>query len=298
MPSWSPGDGGGGGGAGGGGGGGGGAGGGGSGRGGGGAVGGGGGRGGGIALDFRRGKSAKKLLQIEWVYPVWKPVASEQPAGDGRTVVKQVERALPLEQAYELVTDGDRRPVLILRECERCKGTDHAFLSRSLDNEQTVLLAHWFRCVKLPPNVLTENHPFYNLFKRVKEGERIPHLFFVDPDGSNKAELPGDQPQTVLWQTMLSYLERCYAESAKDAIKELRQLLSQFDKIDAEEVLVKGKLDKEIEKNGPESAKVQKLEADLAKLAKDREKLVAREKELRDLALKDMSATTGAGAAK
>lgn len=261
-------------------------------------MGGGGGRGGGIALDFRRGKSAKKLLEIDWVYPVWKPVESAKPASDQHTVVKQVERALPIAQAYELVTDGDRRPVLILRECERCKGTDHAFLSRTLDNEQTVLLAHWFRCVKLPPNVLTENHPFYNLFKREKEGEKIPHLFFVDPDGSNKSELPGDQPQTQLWQVMFSYLDRCYAEDAKASIKELRQLLSQFDKLDAEEQLVKGRLDKEIEKNGPESAKVKKFEADLAKLGKDREKLVAREKELRDLALKAMPATAGAGAQK
>jgi hypothetical protein len=258
---------------------------------------GGGGRGGGIALDFRRGKSAKKMLEIAWVYPVWKPLENASSHNDGRTVVKQVERALPLEQAYELVTDGDKRPVLILRECDRCKGTDHAFLSRTLDNEQTVLLAHWFRCVKLPPNVLTDNHPFYNLFKQVKEGERIPHLFFCDPDGSNRAELPGDQPQTQLWQTMFTFLERCYDESAKDAIKELRQLLSQFDKLDNEEVLVKGKLDKEIEKNGPDSPKVKKLEADLAKVGKDREKLVAREKELRDLALKAMpSPGKGAGA--
>ncbi|MBL8754351.1 MAG: hypothetical protein JNK15_13700, partial [Planctomycetes bacterium] len=153
--------------------------------------GGGGGRGGGIQIDFTRGKTAKKLLEIEWVYPVWKPVAPSPSAGDkpSGTVAGQVERALPLAQAYELVTDGDKRPVLILRECERCKGTDHALLSRSLDNEQTVLLAHWFRCVKLPPNVLTEAHPFYNLFKKEKEGDRIPHLFFVDPDGSNKKEL-------------------------------------------------------------------------------------------------------------
>lgn len=250
----------------------------------------GGGRGGGIAIDFRRGKSAKKLLEIDWVYPVWKPTDEPAKPGDQHTVVQQVERALPIEQAYQLVTDGDRRPVLILRECERCKGTDHAFLSRTLDNEQTVLLAHWFRCVKLPPNVLTEKHPFYNLFKREKEGERIPHLFFVDPDGSHKAELPGDQPQTELWKVMFSFLDRCYAEDAKAAIKELRQVLSQFDKLDAEEQLVKGRLDKEIEKDGPESDKVKKFQADLAKLGKERAKLVTREKELRDLALKTMTA--------
>ncbi|HEX6810990.1 MAG TPA: hypothetical protein VF384_05135 [Planctomycetota bacterium] len=261
---------------------------------------GGGSRGGGIALDFRRGKTAKKMLEISWVYPVWKPIEREIKAGE-TTVAGQREGALPLEKAYELVTDGDRRPVLIMRECERCKGTDHALLSRSLDNEQTVLLTHWFRCVKLPPNVLTDKHPFYNLFLREKEGERIPHLFFVDPDGKNKKELPGDQPQNVLWETMFSYLERCYAEDAKSAIKELRQVLGQYDMIDAKEQTVKARIDGEIEKNGPESPKLKGLEADLAKLGKERAALAAKEKELRNLALKTMpptAAPTGAGATK
>jgi hypothetical protein len=263
---------------------------------------GGGSRGGGIAIDFRRGKTSKKALEIKWVYPVWKPVEQELKPGE-TTVAAPREQALPLEQAYQLVTDGDRRPVLIMRECERCKGTDHALLSRSLDNEQTVLLTHWFRCVKLPPNVLTEKHPFYNLFLREKEGERIPHLFFVDPDGKNKKELPGDQAQTVLWETMFSYLERCYAEDAKAAIKELRQVLGQYDQIDAKEQTVKARIDGEIEKNGPSSPKLKSLEADLQKLSKEREKLAVKEKELRDLALKTMPATaapagapSGAGA--
>lgn len=228
------------------------------------------------------------MLEIGWVYPVWKPIEVAPRPGE-KTVAATVEAALPIAQAYELVTDGDRRPVLIMRECERCKGTDHAFLSRSLDNEQTVLLSHWFRCVKLPPNVLKDKHPFYNLFLREKEGERIPHLFFVDPDGTNKKELPGDQPQTVLWETMLSYLDRCYAEDAKSAIKELRQVLGQYDKIDAQEVELKGRIDKEIEKNGPESPKAKKLDGDLQKLGKDRAVLAKQEQELRDLAMKAMA---------
>ena|SRR5688572_9538985 len=97
---------------------------------------------------------------------------------------------------------------------------------------------------------------------------------------------------------MFTYLERCYAEDAKASIKELRQVLGQFDKLDAEEQQIKGRLDREIEKNGPESAKVKKFEDDLKKVAKDREKLVAREKDLRDLALKTMPAKDAAGASK
>lgn len=245
-----------------------------------------GGRGGGIPLDFRRGKTAKKLLEIEWAYPVYKAIEHE--AKDGETAASMADRALPIEMAYELVADGDRRPLLVLRECERCKGTDHALLSRSLDNEQTVLLTHWFRCVKLPTNVMDETHPFHNLFLREKEGARIPHLFFADPDGQNRTPLPGDQPQSVLWDVMFDYLDRCYVEDAKASIKELRQVLGQYDKLDIQEQDVKSRIDREIEKNGPKSPKLKKLDSDLEKVAKQREKLAKREAELRDLALKAM----------
>lgn len=264
-----------------------------------------GGRGGGIALDFRRGKTAKQLLEINWQYPVYKAIEAPQHKAGSTTVAVQAERALPTEQAYEFVTDGDRRPLLVMRECERCKGTDHALLSRSLDNEQTVLLTHWFRCVKLPTNVIMEKHPLYNLFLRQKEGDRIPHLFFADPDGQNRMELPGDQPQTVLWNTMLSYLDRCYAEDAKSALKQLRQILGQYDRIDAQEQEVRARIEKETIKNGPESPKLKKLDDDLAKLDEKRKELAAKEKELRDLALKAMtpagdavSAGSGSGASK
>lgn len=229
------------------------------------------------------------MLTVDWSYPVYKIVEREvTKADEGKTIAGPVERALPVEQAYEFIADGDRRPLLVLRECEKCKGTDHALLSRTLDNEQTVLLTKWFHCVKLPTNVIMENHPLYNLFLRQKEGERIPHLFFADPDGQNRMELPGDQPQSALWDTMFTYLERCYAEDAKAALKELRQVLSQYDKLDAREQEIRARIEKETVKNGPESPKLKKFDQDLADLEKDRKKQGDREKELRDLALKAM----------
>jgi len=255
-----------------------------------GAGGGGAARGGGIALDFTRKKTAKKLLEIAWSYPMWKPVTDGRDAAEEQhTVATQVRQALPIEQAYEVITDGDKRPVLVMRECEKCKGTDHALLSRSLDNEQTVLLAHWFRCVKLPPNILEKDHPLTNLFKTQKEGERVPHLFFVDADGQNKTPLPGDQSQTVLWETMFSYLERAYDGNAKASVKELRKILDQYDRIDGLEQEVKTRIDKEVEKNGLKSPKLKRLDEDLAKLAEQREKLVAKEKDLRSLALRALN---------
>jgi hypothetical protein len=68
----------------------------------------------------------------------------------------------------------------------------------------------------------------------------------------------------------------------------LRQLLSQYDKLDAQEQEIHTRRARAIEKDGPESPKLKKFDADLDGVAKDRQKLQAREKELRDLALKAM----------
>jgi hypothetical protein len=250
---------------------------------------GGGGRRGGIALDMRRGKTAKKRLEIEWHHPVWKPPAPAEGEPRGGTVVVARERALPKAEAYELAAGDDRRPLLVVRECDRCRGSDHALLSRTLDNEQTVLLTHWFRCVKLPTNVMEPDHPLSALFRGVKPGERVPHLFFSDPDGQNRIDLPGDQTQSALWETMFAILERCYEGNAKQRVKEMRGLLSQFDRIDSREEDLLARLDAELDKNGPDSPKAKKLEADLEKLGKERKELLLREKELRALALRELA---------
>lgn len=236
-----------------------------------------------------RGKTSHNLLQIEWNYPLWKPAEKEQPDAPGTTVVPQIEHALPAAEAWQLTNAGDKRPLLVLRECEKCKGTDHALLNRELDNEQTLLLTRWFRCVKLPTNVLDDKHPLHVLFQRSKPDELIPHLFFCDPDGGNKAPLPGDQTQTELWEVMYGFLERCYQGDAKKTVKELRALLAQFDRLDVQEIDARARIDKEVEKNGPTSERLGKLEAELKKLTKEREDLLAREKKLRAMALKELA---------
>jgi hypothetical protein len=250
---------------------------------------------GGMALDFRRGRSSKERLRVDWTYPVWKPRAAEAAAG-GTTVAVEIEHALPLDQAFAWVAGDDHRPLLVLRECDLCKGTDHALLSRTLDNEQTVLLTHWFRCVKLPTNVLDAKHPFTALFRNGQSGEHLPHLFFCDADGEHYVPLPGDQTQSQLWETMLGFLERSYKGDAMKAVKELRVMLSQFDRIDALEDTVLAKLDDELDRNGSKSPKAGKYQADLDKLAKDRAELVQKEQKVRALALRDLNSAAPAAA--
>jgi hypothetical protein len=255
------------------------------------------GRRGGIALDLRRGKSSRERLAIDWTYPVWKPAPAEPKPGQ-TTVVVEKEHALAAADAYALAAADDRRPLLVLRECDRCRGTDHALLARDLDNEQTVLLTHWFHCVKAPVNVLEDEHPLRALFAPAKPGERIPHLFFADADGGNRAPLPGDQSQNELWDVMFSFLDRCYDGDAKKAVREMRSLLSQFDRLDGQEAELRGRIDQEIEKRGPGSEKLAKYEADLQKLQKERELLQARERRIRALALVALQEPAPAGPAR
>jgi len=225
-------------------------------------------------------------LLIDWTYPVWEPKQS----APGVTVAVMTEHALPLEEAYALIAGADPRPLLVLRECEHCKGTDHALLGRDLDNEQTILLTHWFRCVRLPPNVLERQHPFFNLFERQQDGARVPHVFLCSHDGSNKVTLPVDQTQTRVWETLFSVLEREYVGDAKRAVKELRVLLGKFDKVDAMEAELNVSLAQEVDKNGLESEKAKRLQGEILNLQKDRKTLLAKEKQIRSLAQRQPAA--------
>jgi len=71
------------------------------------------------------------------------------------------------------------------RERHTCSGTEDALISSTEDNERTYLLARWFQCVKLPPDVLADDHPFRNPFP----GEKPAHLFVANHDGSGRHDL-------------------------------------------------------------------------------------------------------------
>lgn len=208
---------------------------------------------------------------------MWKPTTPEKGGGDGQTVTSEYRRKLPREEAFSLAADGDLRPLLVLRECDRCKGSDDALLSRTMDNEKTVLLAHYFRCVKLPVHVLEDDHPFRAMFTE----EHPAHLFMSDPSGTELVPLEGNQSQGDLWKSMELVISQHYDGNVKKVLRELQKVFAQYDNVDSLEDEVRQRLNREIEKRGPDSPKVKKLEARIAELAEQREKWIAREKEIR-----------------
>jgi len=182
--------------------------------------------------------------------------------------------------------------MLVLRECDRCGGTDDALLNRRMNNEKTLLLATWFRCVKLPTHVMKSNHPFHNLFA----DEHPPHLFLCRHDGTKVMTMSGEQSQAELWQAMTGLLKESYAKDPEVAIKEWLKLFTKFDHCDTMEQTLAERFDDELEKNGPKSLKLAGIKEDLERIRKDREKAIAREKEVRDLDLKALETANAEGA--
>jgi hypothetical protein len=225
---------------------------------------------------------------MEWKYPVFERKVVSQPGSakvDG-TVAKAVDYALPREEAFLFLAGDDRRPLLVLRECKTCNGTDDALLSRAEDNSRTFLMARWFHCIKLPTHVLEENHPFHALFDQ----EHPPHLFMARWDGSDAIPLKGDQSRTELWDTMLAMLGRSYLGDAREAIAEIEKVIAQYDVMDARIALIEERMEQTVEDEGPKSKKLKTLKKDLDEAHAKLAELKQREKHLSDLGLKPTEA--------
>lgn len=243
--------------------------------------------GGGAYTPNPRGPTSRVELKIGWDFPTYEEKVAKD---DGRTVAKRARRALSAEEAFAYIAGKDRRPLLILRECLKCNGTDDALMTRKQDNERTLLMSRWFHCVKLPPDVLAEDHPFHALFA----GEKPGHLFFARQDGSGRKDLTGQQSRAELWDLMGSYLASEYEKKIDTSLKELLALLDRFDRVDANLAAVKDQMDDLIEKGLSSSAKMGKLQDKLAALEAAKTKARAEAVELSEVKLKEQAATKSA----
>ena len=209
------------------------------------------------------------------------PAAADD-AGENRSVSVVAKRALPIEEAYAEIAGEDRRPLLVLRECLTCTGTDDALMTRNADNEKTMIMARWFHCVKLPPAVTESDHPFYALF----ENEET-HLFLARWDGTERVELDGAQSRVELWKHMEELLASEYEKKHTPALKAMSKLLNELDELDTKVARLRSDLEDVLEKDGPGSRKVAKLEKKLAKYEQEKAEVVERAAEVSVLPLKE-----------
>jgi hypothetical protein len=169
-----------------------------------------------------------------------------------------------------MIAGDDPRPLLVLRECQECSGTEDALMSEADGNERTFLLSRWFRCVRLPPDVLEENHPFRNLFP----GEEPAHVFIANPDGSARHDLRGTYSRRELWAAMTDAIEANYEDSSASALQRVTRLLDGLDEVDASIANAETRLELAIS-GGAGAKKAKALEDELAERRLQRDELLA-----------------------
>jgi len=198
------------------------------------------------------------VLDLSWTYPVQR-FTHVQDVASGETTARSKRRVFGEREAYYEIAGDDRRPLLVLRECRWCNGTDDALLSRDGGNERTLIMARWFRCVKLPMEVTEGNHPFHNVFA----GENPPHLLVTRWDGSEPRALRGDQSPSELWRHMEATLASEYGQSVKRTVREIERIIGKYDMLDEKIAKLTVDLDDELEASGPKSRKFKKLSKQL-----------------------------------
>lgn len=203
-------------------------------------------------------------LQIQWDHPV-----PPKPKVDPHSTFAIPRRALPLEEALAVIRGNDPRPLLVVRECVRCTGTEDALLKRMEDNERTFLMSRWFHCVKLPPAVIEPEHAFHNLFA----GEKPSHLFISRADGSLRHDLSGVHSQVELWRTMRTMLASEYSGDPDKALLKLAKILDSFDELDQRILDLQRRVERAAEKPGTGREDLAKLKTELAEQCARRNKL-------------------------
>lgn len=213
--------------------------------------------------------TSQQILQWVWDAP-YAPQSRSNP------------QIMDREKAFEMLTYDDQRPLLVLRECDSCRGTEDAFLSRELDNEKTTLFGRWFHAVKFGPEVLDEMHVFHSLFG----DENPPHLFVASADGKTIVPLSGAQSQAELWRAMTKVLKSAYKSDPNRAVKEFRKLLDKLDHLDSMLEMVEEQIVNERVAKGPDSRGLKKLEKRRNKYEQERDEALEKGAKLDDLKLK------------
>lgn len=230
----------------------------------------------GVPMAFTRGATSKQRLKVEWLHPV--------PAGD----VGQGTAAtgpLPLAEALRVLWEDDDRPLLVLRECKFCRGSDAALFDGSMQNDRAALLTKWFRVVRLPAAVSEASHPFYNVFAAYPTEGSPAHFFLLAHPDAQPVQFTGMQTPSSLWRGMTSVLQQRYGKDPQKAVKQWVALLDQFDRVDAAIAARQAELYETRADEGPTSSKARRLEQRLDDLRQERDALIADEARVRDLHL-------------
>lgn len=163
-----------------------------------------------------------------------------------------------------IVAGNDPRPLLVLRECAYCNKTNDALLQPGEDNEKVMFLARWFHCVRMPIDVVQEDHPFHALF----ESNDAEHLFVVERDGTRKHPLESDTSRTELCKAMSDILADTYVKDPTPLYKGLHVYGDELDALDTQARDLASAKAKLMEARIPDRKKLAKIETEIASVTK------------------------------
>lgn len=193
---------------------------------------------------------------------------------------------LDAEEVIAALRKDDKRPLLILRDCEGCANKEGDLLKRTLDDERFLLATPWFNCVKVDSAALEEDHPYHKLFK----GSKPAHVVVATWDGSKVINV-SRAGQKEIWKSMQVVLRKSYKKDAKKAMKGLSRLLETYDALDNREEELLAQL--ELKEKAGKKLKAEKLRKELAKLGEERQEAFDEEASLYDLEMKHVPERDG-----
>ena len=203
-----------------------------------------------------RSASTREFLTMDWNYPVYTPPQAERTNGTSAVAARH---ALSREEAIRFIAGSDPRPLLVLRECPVCNKTDDALLKGGADNERTLILARWFHCVKLPVDVVEDDHPFNALFPD-NESE---HLFLALADGSERVPLESEGSRTELWTGMSRILASAYEKDPSGSFGDIVKRFDKLDELEAKLLDLEVRRSAETEATRPDRQKVEQLDQEM-----------------------------------
>lgn len=137
----------------------------------------------------------------------------------------QSDAKLTFPEALAWIRGADTRPLLVARDSDEFEGEDGALLSEHGQNDKTILLSHFFHCVKLSRYVTNEKHPLHSLFR----GPRPPHFFLATWDGKTILPFRGKQSSNALWGAMRRVLRADYVRDPTQVVDRWLRLLDKYD---------------------------------------------------------------------
>lgn len=216
-------------------------------------------------IPFTRQDTSKRRLKVRWNYPSAKD-----------------EELLDLQGSIEELRGDDPRPLLIIRECGNCKGSDKALFNIRAKNEKARLMTRWFHCIKLPPYITDPSHRWHSLFT----GKRPAHGLIVSWDGKKTVPLSGAQSQKTLHDAMVKILRTDYKRDPARNVSRWFQTLSHFDHLDVQKQNVTREIEAVVERHGPKAKKLKALQKKKGKIERQIAKALEQEKQYANLELK------------